>query len=136
VTAYGDMTEPRRPQGPAFLLPRTGLPPVLSYSLAGARRHAYDQQAMNDASAGRDLWGQRATAIPVNSTAAGTARPGAVLAVLLGAVGATALVRMAEWAWRSSRPYTRQVSERILDQVFPDGLSSTPGAPDARTGAE
>ena len=110
--------------------------PALSYSLTGARRHAYDRQAMNDADAGTDLWGQRATATSVSSTAAGTARPGAVLAVMLGAVGAAALVRVAEWAWRSSRPYARQVSERILDQVFPDGLSSTPEAPDARTGAE
>ena len=72
----------------------------------------------------------------MRSTAASTARPQAALAVMLGAVGAAALVRVAEWAWHSSRPYTRQVSGRILDQVFPDGLSSPPGAPDARTGAE
>jgi hypothetical protein len=91
---------------------------------------------MNNASAGTDLGGQRAPATPSSSTAAGTPRPGAALAVMLGAVGAAALVRVAEWAWRSSRPYTRQVSEHILDQVFPDGLSSTPGAPEPRTGAE
>jgi hypothetical protein len=108
----------------------------LSYCLGRAARDAYDRQAMSDARAGTNLGGQRATATPLSSTAVGAAKPGAALAVMLGALGAAALVRVAEWAWRSSRPYARQVSDHILDQVFPDGLSSAPEAPDARTGAE
>jgi hypothetical protein len=91
---------------------------------------------MNNTYAGTNLGGQRAAATPLSSTAAGAARPGAALAVMLGAVGAAALVRVAEWAWRSSRPYARQVSDRILDQVFPAGLASAPEAPDAPTEAE
>jgi hypothetical protein len=91
---------------------------------------------MNNVYAGTNLGAQRATATRLSSTIVGAAKPGAALAVVLGAVGAAALVRVAEWAWRSSRPYARQVSDHILDQVFPAGLSSPPEAPNAQTGAE